>query len=409
MDIRKLVKTEYLVFLILVAGLFASNFVFWPLAKVPFEIPKVYFISRWIEVLAITAILFSPKNFISEHFDKKIIYLTGLFVLFSFISSIFGSNLEKSIVGNYYRGDGLLTLFHLAIFMLLIAIFSNKIWVDKYISVLAFSAISLSTISIISVLIFLLFNLQIPYLGAWQDAIGLTFGNPNFLAGFLLVTLPFNYYLLNKNNNLLAKLMFMVQIIAILLTRAWSGVLGIIIFMLGVFILKKKKVVIFALIIAIIFLGKYLLTYNNLLVQPTDGNFIGESRQRIFMKGILAFQKKPTLGFGVSNFDYAFQSVDWPIKINNDVYVDKAHSMFLEVLTTTGILGFTIYMFLLCNIFMNLSRYPDQLKNYLLLAFLLFVIHSQMNIISISEELVFWLLAGISARKFNYSSDETKY
>ncbi len=396
---KRILKDHKIVLLIFISGLFISPFIFWPFSKIAFEIPKVNFINRWIELLSIFAILLIPKTLIKERFDKKILYFTGLFILISLLSSITGSNFSKSLVGNYYRNDGLLTLFHLVIFMLLTAILLNKVWIEKSIGAITLSAIALSFTSILSASALYLFNLKTLYLPDWQGAIGMNFGNPNFLAGFLLVTLPFNYYFSIKNKNLPGKVFFAAQIIAIFLTRAWSGVLGIIIFMLGIFIIKKNKKMIYLLITLILVLGGYLIFYNNLLVKPSAGTFIGESRQRIFMKGLIAFTKKPILGYGVSNFDYAFQNAQWPIKINNDVYVDKAHSILLEVLTTTGIVGLTVYLLLIGNVFNNIKNSQSPIAKYLLLSFLLFIFHSQTNIISVSEELVFWFLVGVSIRR----------
>lgn len=86
----------------------------------------------------------------------------------------------------------------------------------------------------------------------------------------------------------------------------------------------------------------------------------------------------------------AVESVSWPVKAFPDVYVDKAHSNLLEILVTTGIFGFLIFLAII-------FRALDQLfgKKVLLVVFLLFLFHSQTNVISINEELIFWLILGI--------------
>jgi len=123
-----------------------------------------------------------------------------------------------------------------------------------------------------------------------------------------------------------------------------------------------------------------------------DFSLQAESRERIVVKGLLAFSKKPLLGWGWANFDHAFESVDWPMKLDSDVYVDKAHSNLLEILVTAGILGFIIYLLI---IFRTLILLFD--KKVFFLTFLLFLFHSQTNVISINEEMMFWLILAIAA------------
>ena len=94
-------------------------------------------------------------------------------------------------------------------------------------------------------------------------------------------------------------------------------------------------------------------------------------------------------GWGWSNFAAAFAAVDWPVPVQNDVYVDKAHSSLLEVLVSTGIVGFSFYLLIL-------GLMTKRLSGEYLLMFILWLVHSQTNIISISEELVFWILVGVS-------------
>src|SRR3989344_3471603 len=127
-----------------------------------------------------------------------------------------------------------------------------------------------------------------------------------------------------------------------------------------------------------------------------SGPFTFESRERILMRGVNAFTQKPFTGWGWANFDYAFRSVDWPIRYEHDIYVDKAHGVLLEFLVTTGIFGLLAYLAILIRFFLRFLR-ENTVSYYTFLSLLLFVIHSQTNIISISEELIFWILLGIVA------------
>ena len=46
----------------LVIGLFVLPFVYWPWAAIPYEIPRVWFVQRWIEGLGILGCIISFKQ-----------------------------------------------------------------------------------------------------------------------------------------------------------------------------------------------------------------------------------------------------------------------------------------------------------------------------------------------------------
>ncbi|MBX4205730.1 hypothetical protein KW795_00865, partial [Candidatus Microgenomates bacterium] len=86
------------------------------------------------------------------------------------------------------------------------------------------------------------------------------------------------------------------------------------------------------------------------------------------------------------------------IKIYHDVYVDKAHSNILESFATTGLVGLSSYIILLFVIGLTLfNRYriqKDDWNKLLFFVFLMYLYHSQTNITSIAEEIVFWFIVG---------------
>lgn len=388
-----------LFFLVFWGGLLISPFIFWPEAKVPFEVPKAIFVHRWIEISSILGILaytVKPKGKIG---DVKIITLVAAFLVAAIVSSYFGVNFTKSYIGNYYRADGLITLIHLVVLFLTAYALIGKEYLRKTLFVIFISGVLLSAISIIYYISTNVFGQNFYIFPTWQGATGITFGNPNFLAGYLVVTLPICYYFsLNPSQSKFKSILFIIQCAAILLTKAWAGLLGMLIFLFIQFVLVKKSKI--AAIAGIIILIGILPTVFGIFSATDSQNniLVAESRQRIFTKGLIAFSQKPIFGWGWGNFDYAFESVDWPIKINNDVYVDKAHSVFLEILVTTGITGALIYLLIITMVLRNLFKLNPPYRHVLITCFLLYLVHSQTNIISISEEILFWLIAGYSTR-----------
>jgi O-antigen ligase len=385
---------------IFLSGLIIMPLVFWPKAPIPYEIPRVWFIQRWIELLGIFTIISTPFVLKKEKVDRTLLVLITLFLGVVLIFSFLGADFNKSFWGNHFRGDGIFTLLHFTSFFLILVLVWNRSW--EYITTLAISLGSILTSLWTLYLGFQFYLLGNPRASSFDGGISTTFGNPNFLAGYLLVTLPFLAYQFKKGNFTKKRfliLAILLQIFAILLTKAWGGIFGIFLFLAGwILITKKNKQ---SLYISIVFLCIVLtspayLSQQKRLEIPNRIN--AEARERIFMKGILAFQKRPFLGWGWANFDYAFDSSDWPIKIENDVYVDKAHSTFLEILTTTGLFGLLVYLAIVLRAAKNLLKSKRKFHKYALLALLLFIFHSQTNVISIAEELFFWLIIGMSAK-----------
>lgn len=404
-------------------GLFFLPFIFWPWVKIPYEIPRVWFFQRWVEILAILGIweiLRSRGNLVKKEINLKLIIGVVAFFVVALISSIFGVDFLKSLQGNYYRSDGLMTLVHLLGLFFFLIIFWEKSWEKLMIKIFALSSILLGFWTVF-------LGLKYSILSNWGDlgswggavfgkAIGATFGQPNFLAGYLLITLPFTAYFLKEKGRgrLLGLIGLIGQIGGIFFSGARAGIVGVFLFFGGWLILKISKEKRWGKIILLS--GTIVMILLTLLYSfyPRKGVFVREkieekTRERIGVKGINAFLKKPVFGWGVANFDYAFEASVWPLKINNDVYVDKAHSNLFEILVTQGILGFGIYIWL---IFLTLKELLKENKGdkgnkeeekdievmeIILLVFLLFLFHSQTNIISISEEIFFWLILGMAA------------
>ncbi|MBI2641463.1 O-antigen ligase family protein [Candidatus Roizmanbacteria bacterium] len=383
--------------------------VFWPQAYIPYEIPKVWFVERWIQLLLVigfTSLLIFKRK---QQTDQKIIIFTIAFSLIALLSSLVGSDLRKSIGGNYYRLDGLTTLFHLTSFSILLSL----IWRQSWKRSIALAIVAGSTLTGMLSLIdgFKLYILHDTSLSGWQGAIGSTFGQPKFLTGYLLVTLPFAWYLAKKTSGYLRVLIYLamaIQIGALFLTKSWAGVL-IFLFLLFAFFWEKsfkyrKALVIGALLLFFFASTLFVFTKQqkrNIL--QFQGKIVAEGRERIIRKLLLSVEKRPLLGWGWANVDYAFKASDWPIKFERDIYLDKAHSHFLEVLTTTGIIGLVSYVLLITFVIKRLlidikNRKSDVIWfKTLLVSFIVFIVHSQTNVISIGEEVMFWIIAGVAA------------
>lgn len=381
---------------IFLVGVLILPLVFWPKAPVPYEIPRVWFFNRWVELMVVIALI--EFQFNKEFRNSKLVYFVFIYFFVLLISSILGIDLYKSMIGNYYRGDGLITLVHLIAFSLIAFLFLNKKIFKKAPFFLFVGSILVSLLAIIDN--FKLYVLQDFSVVNFYGVIGSTFGQPNFLAGYLLVTLPFGFYIFklygSKYKAVILSLIA-VQTLVIFFTRSWGALLGLTMFILLwilFFVKKHRKILALSFSVIFIFISIFFIINQRNIVESLPNKFIAESRVRIFTKGFLGFMQRPIFGWGWANFDYAFESVDWPVHFETDIYVDKAHSHFLEVLVATGAGGLIIYLTLLFLTIKTLIIRKDFLSKTYLITFLVFIFHSQTNVISISEEIIFWLILG---------------
>lgn len=387
---------KYIPQVFFLAGLLIIPFFYLPNSSVPFEVPKVWFFNRWVEAIVISGLIFSAPTMKKNKSDTLLVILLTLFLSTILLTSLMGADIQKSFLGNYYRSDGLLTLFHLASLFFFIILFVKDKWLKPMLISISVSAIGISFWVLIDAFRFYMLNNVSIY--NWGGALAVSFGNPNFLSGFLLIALPFTAYLICVEKKKYYYLGLIVQISAMLLTFARAGIFGILVFFSLWYLMSKKVKPAIIVLAAIVFILTATYVFRNDTMYES-GVLVSESRQRIYTKGYMAFLKRPIKGWGWANFDYAFDSIDWPLRVENDVYVDKAHSAFLEVLVTSGLFGLVFYLAFIGRSIKILKNSKNVISKYLLMSLVLFLFHSQINVISVSEEIIFWIITGVSAKR----------
>lgn len=358
--------------IIFVVGIFVSPLIFWPWAKIPYEIPRVWFVNRWMEILGLAAVigLFGKKPLaVNSKIDGKLLGLTIGFFLWAAAASVLGADLQKSIWGNYYRGDGLFTLAHLVGLFLFTALFWRQSWQKPTFQIIAAGSLATGGLVIMG---------------------RTTFGQPNFLAGYLTITLPFVWETLR---NKWSKIAVILPIAAIGLTKSWGGFIDIMIFFLYLAAKKLSRPIQLtaasALGIMMILAAIY---WQAVWSRPYPSRqFVPESRERIIRSVLNGAWQRPLTGWGWANVDYAFEANPWPMKFRPDIYLDKAHGAILEVFVATGGVGLAIYLLLIGRA-ARLSR-----RTAVFLPLVLYLFYSQTNITSIAAEIIFWLTLGIAA------------
>src|SRR3989344_8942726 len=186
-----------LILLLWLVGFFLVPLIFCPACSIQYEIPKVWVTLRWIELLMIFPLLklFPHSRRLNKSMLIALVLVTGAVI----VSTISSQDLFKSFTGNFYRQDGLLTLIHLIALAFWLAYYWQPGWQLK-----TALAIGLSNLLIVgkalmeAVNIYFFHNLTIT---PWPGLVTSFFGQPNFLAGYLVITLPFLVYLFRQTKN----------------------------------------------------------------------------------------------------------------------------------------------------------------------------------------------------------------
>ena len=387
-------------FYIFLTGMFLLPFIYAVEPRVEYEQVKVFFFQRWVEIFCVSVLLLSPEKFSVNRLLTKTNLILFSFFFASLLSSYLGSDYSKSFWGNTFRIDGLFTLAH---FVLLFC-FVQFVWEEKWKKHLVMTIVASSLI----VSLYALAEGYTSYIygtsgySPWKGLYG-TLGNPVFLGGYLLLTLPF--YLDVKN--LTFSIPALLPVITILATLSRFAIFGVFLMAILNSVLKILKVKQIHLFLTFLFLTTLFFSYYGYKAATVTqqykagNNMVYEDRMRIYTKGLLAYLEKPVLGYGYANFDKAFESIDWPAPVPRDIYVDKAHSNFLEVLVTTGVFGFALYLLFLFRLFKSLS-WKNQFNQAVTVSLFLYLLNAQVNVTSVVQDTFFWIFAGIlTSQKYN--------
>jgi O-antigen ligase/uncharacterized integral membrane protein len=376
---------KYFVKIIFALGLVGLVFSFSSL-EAGYELGKTVWLQWWVRILVVllwVLVLTQPTKTVSfKFFSKRNNLCLGLLVLVMFLAAMRGVNWQQSLWGNYYRGDGLLTWIHLIAISFLTGLLLAKKEAKRLIPFSLGIAVPLIVISSF-----------FPEVG---NLLAIGFGNSNITAGFLVVSTPLVMFGIKKFHLIVRVVSFLLILTATFYLQAWGSVISLILGLIMYYALSIKGLRrwVVAIPIAALIVGVMGLMFQ----QPVDNSKFTESRMRIFNKLGRAVWQRPVLGWGWANVDTAFESVSWPVAVNDDVYVDKAHAQLLEFAIAGGLVGLSIYLLFLSGVYREVIgslKIDDEWGKALLLVCLLYFFHSQTNVVSVAESAVFWISLGL--------------
>ncbi len=355
-----------------------------------FEFPKmflVYFMGIGLFSLLLTSLVLKRSK----------VYLPSVvitaFLLSNIVSTIFSSHLYTSVWGYYTRFNG--GLVSIVVFAAIYFVCKNRLRFDEYVSLMKAGAVTVLPVGVIGIMQHFGWGTEI------VDRVYSTFGQPNWLAQYLVMVLPFVLYFFITGFSLLWGSIFIVGFSCLWFTYSMSGIIGfavVTLVFLGIGIYKKifskmafikfSAIYLVCFLIAVsspgLFGGKLADTFkvlnkaevgpdvtgavgnNNTPTQPnphdtgykvSDPGLIRFGLWQGTLNLFLSSPKVFLIGAGPETFPYAFQPFR-PASLNYtsewDFVFNKPHNYYLEILTETGLLGFLAYVLLLFKLFKKL-------------------------------------------------------
>ncbi|MBQ2313150.1 MAG: O-antigen ligase family protein, partial [Elusimicrobiaceae bacterium] len=223
-----------------------------------------------------------------------------------------------------------------------------------------------------------------------------TFGNPNFLASFVLLFLPYSLLLFlqaeNKKDNLISGFVTLVLALFLVISGTRSSWIALVVTCLIFIILTKelrkifvnKFIKIFALFLifcvcsfalicglknkgisapgARISEVKQVFDIKNLSLESK--NLIQPLHQRLMMWycALDNFKNSPIFGKGLNSFQLNFPYCQGKLIAKNpaldkmQMQANNTHNEYLEILSDGGLISFAIYIFLLVSFFVTFNR-----------------------------------------------------
>jgi len=355
-----------------------------------------FFLVSFLTETLLLFFLIKVLSFGLEIKKKLLVYLMPfiVFVLVLCLSTFFSRAPWHSFWGLKERQMGLITWLHYLVFFT-ITLFSIK--TQKQVKRILWAIIAAAAIvCVYGFLQFIGLDFQ-----RWEEEVYLTgrifstFGQPNFLASYLLLVFPISVFgaIFSKKSAIRISLVclsitILFCLIFTLSRGGWIGFVGEVLLFLMIYLwVKKHKKIIWFILSALLLLVVVVLVLN-LFFKPADltsiykgvtmGNYSplvflkdriigliffnqGSGSARLFWwsKGLKLFTERPILGYGLEAQRYIFPYFYEPkVAIFQTInsYVDRAHNEIIDLLLVSGLMGLTAYIYLIIHILRFIFR-----------------------------------------------------
>lgn len=350
-----------------------------------------------------------------------------LFVVILFITSALGVNIWNSFLGTQVYFQGWILYAYLYLFFLLVS--WSKIKIENWAYILVGSSTMAAIVAIRQWLELNIFHQIIP---TYAGRVVSTFGQPNFYSGYILMCLPFFYYLIIKKANWWLILGFLISILAIVISgsrTAYAGVTILLLYWLIKQLRVKKLFILISLVILVVALASSFYLSSGILwsewKQPQNNQWLIDNspEKRIFIYPVMIelIKKSPILGYGLENMPAVFSQYfidnkhslfEETLNIKpeylslKDLNLDRSHNYVLDLIFFSGILGLISWIILVVMLFKKLFQnvsdptssrlcWTSRKQNVLIISLITYLVWIQFQNQSVVHLVYFWLLVGL--------------
>ena len=369
----------------------------------PYTVPKGLWIQtiNWILLAVYLIGIITNKELYYRYKPKLnfIFYSYVIYIFIGFVASLVGDNFRFSFFGEFQRMTGLYWDLHTIIFLFILSACSNmKRFYYNLFSFVFFVGLIFSIFYILEH--HHIFSFGMPGYSDQTRAV-FTIGNPGFvglytMSVFLIGLGLFSFNFANihfsflKMDNMKDQRKYYIYYFYLLLTMflllyatiltASRSVIPGLLSGIGMFLILmflsfrsqysvRKLILLISLIVFAFFILAFIFFVTGILdtsidrfrdVLNTQAITTGTSSEKAGLSSRLsninvvlrAFIEKPLFGFGVNNFQIAYNQYAIPSQITS-WEMDNAHNSLLHILTTTGLLGLLAYLYLMFSIIVN--------------------------------------------------------
>ena len=335
---------------ILFGGVF-TTLAIWTKLEDPINLPKMFVLvlsAAAVLGLALPALL-SARKF-SSSVQRLGLGLLGLLALGLLVATVTTDVKYTAIFGEFHRNNGFLSYLAMIILMAAAALVFNLKSVNRYFTFLGITGLALSFYGLLQ--------------GLGMDPIGwnivynpfiTTLGNPNFTSGFLGLAGIAILYLAIDAKDRKYQVMYAVGLLADLYILWRSGsIQGVFGFAIGAAVIVLVKIWIFnrkyglaSLLVAAVLgtpVALAVLNFGPLASRLYQGTL--RNRLDYWNAAIGMFKDHPIFGVGIDRFGEYYREYAVQNQVVQGQITDNAHSIYLQLLATGGLILFIPYILL---------------------------------------------------------------
>ena len=358
-----------------------------------YDIPKLALLYLFASLGLLLFLIDSIQKKRIEVAKNRIFCLLGLFILINLISTIFSISPVASIFGLYRRYDGLLTLLSYTAILFLFANYGRLKDTTYAILVAATLTSSYAILQHLGIYI-------IPSLTA--DRTTSLFGNPNFLAAYLLMAFPLGLTLYFSEKKNIFGVISLIIILGLFFTKTRATFLGLLVQIPFLLFLIRKKIDKKRLLVFLFLLLVFFITFGKPIIWRLGSTPKDIARIGLWKGAFSVFCQHPLFGTGPEALSPAFVKNMPPefIKHYKGAYIlaDKAHNEFLDIAATRGIFALLIWLLILLAIFrtgFSVFGKDKPFVSALLAGILGYLVQAQFNLSLFSVTHLVWIMMGL--------------